>query len=193
MRRPGMMRTMIIDIDWGKQYLYYKIAKGTTDLGDGWNSKIVNLCMAYYRQWRYVKICFIKENMWLGFRERRHWVQQLCLPLWKGHRRPVGLLLLKLSLLLKKRRKHTTLHHKWVTNFCQHEVIWVTDAYYKSISKLALIFIIWIWIVSLLLVSTQDIYSKPTRNFALAYFMKENKCFPRGFNLQVFHIFYRNL
>ena len=24
------------------------------------------------------------------------------------------------------------------------------------------------------------------RNFALAYFMKENKCFPKGFNLQVF-------
>ena len=44
--------------------------------------------------------------------------------------------------------------------------------------SVAFICIVWILIVILLLVSTQDIYSKPTRNFALAYFMKENKCFP---------------
>ena len=29
-------------------------------------------------------------------------------------------------------------------------------------------------------------YQMIDRNFALAYFMKENKCFPKGFNLQVF-------
>ena len=29
-------------------------------------------------------------------------------------------------------------------------------------------------------------YDNMVRNFALAYFMKENKCFPKGFNLQVF-------
>ena len=62
-----------------------------------------------------------------------------------------------------------------------------------TISKLAFICIVWTLVVILLLVSTQDIHSKPTRNFALAYFMKENKCFPRGFNLQVFHVFHRNL
>ena len=103
MRRLGMMRTMIIDIDWGKQYQYYKIAKGKC------NNWIDNLNMAYYRQWRYVNICFIKENMWLGFRERRHWVQQLCLPLWKGHRRPVGLLIVKLRMFLKKRTRNSQL------------------------------------------------------------------------------------
>ena len=31
-----------------------------------------------------------------------------------------------------------------------------------------------------------DMYQMIDRNFALAYFMKENKCFPKGFNLQVF-------